>query len=538
VLSTILGGIGLFLIGMVLMTDGLKNAAGDALKRGLARFTGGPLSAVAAGAGVTALVQSSSATTLTTIGFVSAGLLTFPQALGVILGANIGTTSTGWLVSMFGLKMSILPLAMPMVGAGALMRMLARGKVAALGLALAGFGLIFVGIATLQAGMADVAQYVRPTAFPPASLGGRALLLLLGIAMTVVMQSSSAAVATTLAAVSTGTVDIGQAAALVVGQNVGTTVTAGLAAVGASVAARRTALAHVLFNVFSGGLGFLLVPLFAWVVARAQGDPVGVDAAVALAVFHTTMNVAGVALVFPFTRRFAALVEGLVVDRGPRFTQHLDTSVTRIASVAVEAARRTLQEVLAWVATTVGGTARIGSPESAAAAAAALGEVRRFLAEVRVEHESAEAHRRHVGALHAVDHLEQLVELSAATRLQRLAVDAAALQEHRGLVAEVAALALGWCERPAPDIGPRTGQLSAALQRGVQRARPQVLAEAADGAIGTDDALDRLDAMRWLEGVAYHLHRTLAHLGDEDANAGGEAAESTGGPSPRPHAAA
>ena len=517
-LSTILGGIGLFLIGMVLMTDGLKNAAGDALKGMLARFTGGTFSAMLAGAGVTALVQSSSATTLTTIGFVSAGLLTFPQALGVILGANIGTTSTGWLVSLFGLKMSILPVAMPLVGIGALMRMLARGRIAALGSAVAGFGLIFVGISTLQLGMADLAQYVQPSTFPSASLGGRGLLLLLGIAMTVVMQSSSAAVATTLAAVSTGAIDVGQAAALVVGQNVGTTVTAGLAAIGASVAAKRTALAHVLFNLFAGAIGFLMVPLFAWFVARTQGDPTGADAAISLAAFHTVMNVTGVALIFPFTRKFADLVERLMVDRGPRFTKHLDTSVTRIASVAIEAARRTLQEVLAWTATTVGATGRAGTAAEAetAAAAAALAEVRRFLAEVRAEHESETAHHRHVDTLHAIDHLEQLVELSAATRLRQLAASDPSLQELRGLMVESAALALQWCEAPMPGIGDATGQLAATLARGVQGRRPQVLTEAADGVIGTDEALDRLDAMRWMENVTYHLHRALAHLGGEN----------------------
>jgi phosphate:Na+ symporter len=437
----------------------------------------------------------------------------------VILGANIGTTSTGWLVSMFGLKMSILPVAMPLVGIGALMRMLARGRVAAVGHAVAGFGLIFVGIATLQQGMADVAQFVDPSTFPPATLWGRGLLLLLGIAMTVVMQSSSAAVATTLAAVSTGAIDIAQAAALVVGQNVGTTVTAALASIGASVGAKRTALAHVLFNLLAGVIGFVMVPLFAWYVARTQGDPTGADAAVSLAAFHTVMNVAGVAVLFPFTRRFAALVERLVVDRGPRFTKHLDTSVTRIASVAIEAARRTLQEVLAWTATTVGATARDGSGTETAAAAAALAEVRRFLAQVRAEHESEQAHHRHVDTLHAIDHLEQLVELSAAVRLQRLAASDTSLQELRGLMIESAALALQWCESPAPGIGESTGQLAATLARGVQGRRPQVLTEAADGGIGTDEALDRLDSMRWMENVAYHLHRALAHLGADNSAA-------------------
>jgi len=239
-----LGGIGLFLLGMILMTDGLKTAAGNALRKALARFTGGPLSALLSGATLTALVQSSSATTLATIGFVSAGILTFEQAVGVVFGANLGTTSTGWLVSLLGFKVSIAAFALPMVGAGALANLLGRGRWRAAGLAVAGFGLIFVGIDQLQVGMAGLATRLDPSMLPGDNLAGRLALVGLGVLMTVVMQSSSAAVATTLAALHAGTIGLDHAAALVIGQNVGTTVTAGLAAIGASTAARRTALAH------------------------------------------------------------------------------------------------------------------------------------------------------------------------------------------------------------------------------------------------------------------------------------------------------
>lgn len=119
-IGSMLGGVGLFLLGMILLTDGLKTAAGDALRKALARFTGGRFSALVSGATLTAMVQSSSATTLATIGFVSAGILTFEQAVGVIFGANLGTTSTGWLVSLLGFKVSVAAFALPLVGVGAL----------------------------------------------------------------------------------------------------------------------------------------------------------------------------------------------------------------------------------------------------------------------------------------------------------------------------------------------------------------------------------------------------------------------------------
>jgi phosphate:Na+ symporter len=151
--TQLLGGIGLFLLGMLLLTDGLKAAAGDALKRVLVRFTGRPVSAFFSGLTLTALVQSSSATTLATIGFVSAGLLTFAQAIGIVIGGSVGTTTTGWLVSLLGLKLSVGKLALPFIGVGALMRLMLKGRASPLGLALAGFGLIFVGIDLLQSGM-------------------------------------------------------------------------------------------------------------------------------------------------------------------------------------------------------------------------------------------------------------------------------------------------------------------------------------------------------------------------------------------------
>ena len=198
--AQLLGGIGLFLLGMILMTEGLKALAGGALRDVLTRFTGGRLQAAASGAALTAMVQSSSATTLATIGFVSAGLLPFAPAVGVIVGAAVGTTSTGWLVSVLGLKFSISAIAMPLVGVGALIRLLGRGRAANLGMALAGFGVIFIGIATLQGGLDDLAQRFDLTAVRGETIPGRLLLVAIGFAMTVVMQSSSAAVATSISA--------------------------------------------------------------------------------------------------------------------------------------------------------------------------------------------------------------------------------------------------------------------------------------------------------------------------------------------------
>jgi phosphate:Na+ symporter len=172
ILITVTGGIGLFLLGMVLLTDGFKAFAGEALRQASVRFTGTPFKAFGSGALVTMMVQSSSATTVTGIGLVSAGLLTLPQALGAVFGASLGTTSTGWIVSVLGLKASLGFYALPLVGIGAFLKLLAHGRWKSLGLAMAGFGLIFIGIDTLQDGMQRFSDVFALATLPSRGLGG------------------------------------------------------------------------------------------------------------------------------------------------------------------------------------------------------------------------------------------------------------------------------------------------------------------------------------------------------------------------------
>jgi phosphate:Na+ symporter len=530
-IATILGGIGLFLLGMVLLTDGLKAVAGEALRSLLVRFTGGPLRAMASGAAATAVVQSSSATVLTTIGFVSAGLLTFPQAVGVIFGANLGTTSTGWIVSLLGLRFSMSAVALPLVGIGALMRLLSRGRVAEGGIALAGFGLIFVGIDVLQDGMTTLATRIDPGMFPGNTIAGRVLLLGLGAAMTVVMQSSSAAIATTLAALHTGAIGIDQAAALVVGQNIGTTVKAALASIGASTAVRRTAAAHILFNAITGVIAFALIPavlmLDQWMLAsHGTSDP-----AVIIAGFHTAFNLLGVLVLAPFVAQFSGIVVRLVPERGPVLTRHLDPSIATVPAVAVEAARRTTMEIAAALLLLLDEIlARPGTrPPAPALEAAQLGlvETRHFLARVHTE-QAAGDHERHLAVLHAMDHLERLMErlrgtpgtsevgpdlLAAAVDTRReLDVVRQWLGSEETADAPAGSAAVSRCEALTHDLAER---------RRVQRIRH--LQAAAAGELDPDLAMDWLDAMRWLDSSVYHVWRVVHHLATRTADTQTEA---------------
>lgn len=539
-IGSLLGGIGLFLLGMILMTDGLKTAAGDALRRVLIRFTGGPFRAMLTGATITALVQSSSATTLTTIGFVSAGILTFQQAVGVIFGSNLGTTSTGWLVSLLGFKVSISSYALPMVGVGALLNLLGRGRLRAIGLALAGFGLIFVGIDQLQQAMAVVATKIDPSMFPKDSFGGRLALVGIGILMTVVMQSSSAAVATTLAALHSQAIGLEQAAALVIGQNIGTTVTAGIAAIGASNAAKRTALAHALFNALTGVVAFLVLPLFVKLTRFVADDLDGAagsgDTAVALAVFHTLFNFLGVALLLPFVGPFAAWVSRLVPDRSASLTRYLDSSVGQIGSVGVEVALRTAKEIGAAVTELLERQAR-GTPASDglatfAAAKAAIVETRRFLAQVRPSPGVESEYRRNLSALHVLDHLEELAEAAAASP-----TPVSLPQKGEAVRVRVAAALAGarsWMKegRPSPLLA-ESAELAADATRTVLEERRHLLAETAAGRCDPELADVRIGRMRWLERVARHLSRALHHLSGE-AEAAPDAPVSPGGHDPAP----
>lgn len=518
-IGTLLGGIGLFLLGMILLTEGLKSAAGDALRSALARFTGGAARAVASGAGITALVQSSSATVVTTIGFVSAGLLTFTQAVGVVFGANLGTTSTGWIVSALGLKVSVAALALPLVGVGALARFLLHGRAASVGLAVAGFGVIFVGIDVLQEGMTSLSTVVDPANFPGERLTGRLALVVVGALMTVVLQSSSAAVATTLTALHSGAVDLGQATMLVIGQNIGTTVTAALASLGATVPARRTGLAHILFNVVTGAAAFLLAPLFLHLAQGSAILPGSDEPALALAAFHTAFNLLGIALLLPVAPRFAALVIRLVPERSPRLTRHLDPSVARIPEVGLEAARRSALAILAASTNLVvqalesGGQVPRGG--EGPALREALREVRDFLREVRTAPRAEAAHRHHLALLHAVDHMERLADALDEGGPHPLP-DSPETSTVLASVREALTGAAGRLEEDDPVHRDALAHLSARVASYRKTERVATLERAASRRPEAGVTVATLESLRWLDRVVYHVWRAAHHLGGPD----------------------
>lgn len=347
--ENLLGGMGLFLMGMWLLSEGLKLASGHALRIILSRWTGTPLRGLLSGVFITSLVQSSSAVTVATIGFVNAGLISLRRAVRVIYGSNIGTTVTGWLVAFIGLQFDIKVFALPLIGVGMLLRISGGGtRRAASGMALAGFGLFFVGIDFLRLAFAGLSEHVPLGAALNGGASGLALAFVAGVLITVLMQSSSAAMAITLTAAAGGALPVAAAAAMVIGTNIGTTSTAVFAALDATPNARRVAAAHVAFNIITALAAFVLLPLLLWMLTGVEGILGSRGApAVGLALFHTAFNVLGVSLMWPVSARLVDFLERRFRNReeDEAQPQFLDRNIVTTPFLAIHALAMELERM-------------------------------------------------------------------------------------------------------------------------------------------------------------------------------------------------
>ena len=251
---TLLGAMGMFLYGMNLMSGGLQKAAGSKMRGFLTAMTSNPFKGVMTGVGITSVIQSSSATTVMTVGFVNAGLLTLSQAVGVIMGVNIGTTITAWMVSLLGFKADISLFAVPLMALGFLFSLSKRDKRRHISELIIGFSLLFLGLSLMKGAVPDLRQTPEVLEFiqnwTSFGFGSVLIFLVIGTILTLVLQSSSATMALTLIMVNMGWIPFEMGAAMVLGENIGTTITANIAAAVGNANARRAAMAHTMFNVF------------------------------------------------------------------------------------------------------------------------------------------------------------------------------------------------------------------------------------------------------------------------------------------------
>ncbi|MBQ2874973.1 MAG: Na/Pi cotransporter family protein [Bacteroidales bacterium] len=333
---TLLGAMGMFLYGMNLMSSGLQKAAGDRLRGFLSAMTSNPFKRVMTGVGITALIQSSSATTVMVVSFVNAGLLTLVQAIGVIMGANIGTTITAWMVSLLGFKADISILAVPLMLLGFLFSNSKKNQHKNIGELIVGFSLLFLGLSFMKESVPDLKQTPEVLEFVRqwSGHGFWSVLIFLGVGtiLTLILQSSSATMAITLIMLSMGWIPFPMACAMVLGENIGTTITANIAASVGNPAAKRAALSHTIFNVFGVIWALILFRPFLALVGRiieflgfpnpaaegfAVSDPDGADGTAALyglSMLHTLFNTINTLILVWFTGLIAKLVSKIIKE--------------------------------------------------------------------------------------------------------------------------------------------------------------------------------------------------------------------------------
>lgn len=497
---TAIGGIGLFLFGMQTMTDALRKLGSHRLRKVLARFTRTPVTGAVVGAVSTAILQSSSATILTVIGFVGAGLMTFPQALGVVMGANVGTTTTSWLVAVIGIKLHLGMLALPLLFVSSLAMLLGRVSVGRVGEALAGFSLVFIGLDMMQAGVAGIEPALKAVLVPADTLAGRLALVAAGTVFTAVIQSSSAGVAAVLVLFSGGAIGLLQAGALVIGMDIGTTAKSVIVAAGKSVDARRTAYAHVGFNLATAVFAFAILDALPMIERLTGQGPT------ALTLFYTLFNLSGAVLVLPFAGGFARLVTWLVPAPQSRLPEPPDPALLEAPDSAIDTARANTDRIASAVAEEIvqrleGGPSLLDRD----LARRAVDETEAFVARIDVPPGQEGTLARRTAMMHRIDHLHRAI--SRLGQDERIGLIARRAQ-FGPVRAAVVLAARSVARRPSDrSVAARLPRLTRKVERHVRRLRTDLLLSRDAGGEGPAEVFALTDALRWSARVAAHLDR-------------------------------
>ncbi|HUH00434.1 MAG TPA: Na/Pi cotransporter family protein [Kofleriaceae bacterium] len=360
----ILGGLGVFLFGLRVMSNGLQKVAGNRLRAILGGLTRNRLAGVTSGFLITTAVQSSSATTVLIVSFANAGLLSLVQAIGLVMGANIGTTVTGWMVALLGFKVKISSFALPMIGLAFPLSLIGSARAKQISEIFVGFGLLFLGLAFLKDGVPELHENPEALAFVASfadhGFASTMVFILVGTVVTIVVQSSSATMTITLAMAAKGWIGYDVAAAMVLGENIGTTITAQLAVIGANRNARRVAMSHTVFNLIGVAWMLPIMGLFlAGIDSIVPGNPwdmgdgeLAYQAAITahLAAFHTAFNVINTFMLVWFVPQLAALVTKMIPLREDEtegeHLKFLETGLMGTPELAGVEARRALQQMV------------------------------------------------------------------------------------------------------------------------------------------------------------------------------------------------
>lgn len=356
---TLVGSLGLFLYGMKLMSEALQKIAGDNMRNILAKMTSNPVKGVFTGLLITVVIQSSSATTVMMVSFVNAGLLSLTESIGVIMGANIGTTITAWLISILGFKVDISIISLPLIGIGFPLLFSRTGKKKSWGEFIIGFAMLFLGLDFLKNSVPDIKSNPEILSFltnyTSHGFGSHLIFLAIGTVLTIIIQSSSATMALTLVMCNNGWISFDIAAAMVLGENIGTAVTANIAAAVANVSAKRAARAHLIFNILgvmwvSLIFSFFLSAINSFIVKIGGISPYDSPLAIpiALSIFHSTFNIANTLIFIWFTKFIIAIVTKLVPQREEAEEFRLKYINTGLLSTAELSIHQAKKEILVY----------------------------------------------------------------------------------------------------------------------------------------------------------------------------------------------
>jgi phosphate:Na+ symporter len=333
----LLAGLSIFLYGMFLLEDSVKTMSGRAFRKIIRYYTNGRLRSIGSGTLSTAILQSSSAVSLMVLAFVGAGVMTMENGIGVMMGANIGTTITSWIVAVFGFKLKIESFALPLIAGGGFLFILfgSSSKIFQVSRLLMGFGFLFLGLDFMKTSVESYAQHIDLSSIAEYGLW---LYLFFGILITALMQSSSASIAIVLTGLSSGIVNFDASVAMVIGANVGTTITVLLGSIGGTQSKKRVSISHLIFNLLTGIIAFTALQPLSWLVSHFFDT--STNAVMALALFHTLFNVIGVLVFFPFIGLLARFLIRSFPEHREVLTVYLKNTPTEIPDAATASLRK------------------------------------------------------------------------------------------------------------------------------------------------------------------------------------------------------
>jgi len=517
VIVTLLGGLGIFLVGLIIMTKGLQSVAGDTFRNIVLNFTKSSYSGAMSGAFMTAMLQSSSATTVAAVGFVGAGIITFSQSLGIIFGANIGSTFTGWIVAIFGLKFSLGTVVLPFIFLGAILKLFAKDNLSSIGFAIAGFGLIFVGIDTMQDAVKGFEAILTPEILPDDSITGRLLLIGIGIIVTMITQASSAGIAVTLTLLYGGAVNFEQAAALVIGMDVGTTVTAAMATIGGNINARRTGFSHVIYNFMSAVCAFLFITPYIGIWEYIEPNAIRENGEIALVAFHTSFNIVSVLIILPFTSTFERFIKKTIKEKDNLFINTLDEELLKEPQMALN---MLLQSVINEYMAILGHISNITDDKSKynrmniKQIQRVLDETHKFADKIHIHDKATPQWDYLIAIIHIIDHLQRLHE--RCEEEEDRVVCAKSIEQLQTLIQQLDIIIIDTImvqeTNKWSDVVKSSQELTTKIEQIQQSYREEIANQIASGDLDVSDGSDRLEAIRWLYRVSVHISRINYYL--------------------------